>query len=65
MCVLLPPLFRGTFSVAVPQHSFWKCLKSNLTPKPLFFQLKIEAKKYLVVFLIDSGLNLDILGQIK
>ncbi len=41
--------------------SVYSPLKSNLTPKPLFTAKKIKAKKYSVVFLIDSGLNLHIL----
>ncbi len=33
-------------------------------PLKQFFQLKTEATKYLVMFVIDSDLNLDILVQI-
>ncbi len=50
------------FTVRMPTEK--KPLKSSLTPNH-FFQLKIEAKKYLVVFLIDSGFNLDVSVQIN
>ncbi len=39
--------------------------KEHLNHETTFFQLKIEAEKYLVVFLIDSGVNLDISVQIN